>query len=73
MILADKIFLSYDKKHNIIENGNFNIKNGEFVFISGSSGSGKSTLLKSLYGEIPLQSGTLLVNKTDLRNIKSKQ
>ena len=73
MILASNIFLSYDKKRNIIENGNFNIKDKEFIFISGSSGSGKSTLLKSIYGEIPLQSGTLLVNKIDLRNISSKK
>ena len=73
MILASNIFLGYDKKHNIIENGNFNIKSGEFVFISGSSGSGKSTLLKSLYGEIALKSGTLIVNKVDLKDIRGKK
>ncbi len=73
MILADNIFLGYEKQHNIIEHGNFNIKSGEFIFISGSSGSGKSTLLKSLYGEIALKSGTLLVNKTDLKNISTKK
>ena len=73
MILASNIFLSYEEKHNIIENGNFNIKSGEFVFISGSSGSGKSTLLKSLYGEISLQKGTLLVNKIDLKKISYKK
>ena len=72
MILAKNLYLSYDSKHNIIENGNFNIKNGEFIFISGSSGSGKSTLLKSLYGQIPLNAGALLVNKTDLKNINNK-
>jgi cell division transport system ATP-binding protein len=72
LILAKNLYLSYDSKHNIIENGNFNIKNGEFIFISGSSGSGKSTLLKSLYGQIPLNAGALLVNKTDLKNINNK-
>jgi len=73
MILANNIFLGYDNKTNIIEHGNFNIKNGEFIFISGSSGSGKSTLLKSLYGEIHLKSGALIVNKMDLKNIKGKK
>ena len=73
MISADNIFLTYDKKHNIIENGNFNIKQGEFIFINGSSGSGKSTLLKSLYGEIPLQGGSLVVNQTNLKDISSNQ
>jgi len=71
MILASDIFLGYEKKTNIIEHGNFNIKDGEFVFINGSSGSGKSTLLKSLYGEISLKSGALLVNNIDLKNIRA--
>jgi cell division transport system ATP-binding protein len=71
MILADNISLGYEKKYHIIEHGNFSIKQGEFIFISGTSGSGKSTLLKSLYGEISLQSGALFVNKIDLKNINS--
>ncbi len=66
MILARNITLAYDNKRNIIENGNFHIKPKEFIFISGSSGSGKSTLLKSIYGELAVRAGQLLVNKTDL-------
>lgn len=73
MISADNIFLTYDKKHNIIDNGNFHIKQGEFIFINGSSGSGKSTLLKSLYGEIPLQGGSLVVNQTNLKDVSSNK
>jgi len=66
MILANNITLSYDNNKNIIENANFNIKQKDFIFISGSSGSGKSTLLKAFYGELYVKSGHLLVNKTDL-------
>lgn len=66
MILANNVTLSYDNKKNIIENANFNIKQKDFIFISGSSGSGKSTLLKSFYGEINVKSGHLFVNKVDL-------
>ncbi len=66
MILAKNITISYDKKRNIIENGNFRIKEKEFIFISGSSGSGKSTLLKSLYGALKIRKGELFVNKIDL-------
>jgi len=66
VILANNITLSYDNKKNIIENANFNIKEKEFIFISGSSGSGKSTLLKSFYGELAVKSGHLFVNKVDL-------
>ncbi|MEA3352195.1 MAG: ATP-binding cassette domain-containing protein [Campylobacterota bacterium] len=66
MILATNVNLSYDNKRTIIENGNFHIREKEFIFISGSSGSGKSTLLKSFYGQMPLKSGHLFVHKTDM-------
>lgn len=66
MILATNLTLSYDKTKKILENCNFRIKEEEFIFISGSSGSGKSTLLKSFYGELPVDSGHLFVNKIDM-------
>ncbi len=66
MILANDICLTYDGKKDIIHNGKFHIKQGDFVFITGSSGSGKSTLLKSFYGELRAKSGTLLVNKQNI-------
>jgi cell division transport system ATP-binding protein len=66
VILARNITLSYDGRKNIIENGNFHIKPKEFVFISGSSGSGKSTLLNSIYGELAISGGQLMVDKIDL-------
>lgn len=66
MILATNITLAYDNKKNIIERGNFRVKEREFIFVSGSSGSGKSTLLKSIYGELPLKDGQLFVNKIDM-------
>ena len=46
MITATNLTLAYDDEKNIIENGNFDFKEKDFIFISGSSGSGKSTLLK---------------------------
>ncbi len=73
MILANNLTLSYDNKKNIIENANFNIREKEFIFISGSSGSGKSTLLKSFYGDLDVRSGHLLVNKADLVKAKNPQ
>ena len=45
----------------IIKNANFDVFSKEFVFISGQSGSGKSTLLRSMYGDLPLKSGSLEV------------
>ncbi|MEA3498211.1 MAG: ATP-binding cassette domain-containing protein [Campylobacterota bacterium] len=73
MILAKNITIAYDNKRDIIENGNFHIKEKEFIFISGSSGSGKSTLLKSLYGELLVKKGELFVNKIDLTKKNNKK
>jgi len=73
LILAKNITLSYDNKRNIIENGNFQIKEKDFIFITGSSGSGKSTLLKSFYGALPIKKGQLFVNKIDLSKINNKK
>jgi len=72
VIRASKLTLAYDNKV-IIDDANFTIKKGEFVFITGPSGSGKSTLLKSLYGQIKPNKGNLIVGGLDLANIRHKK
>ena len=46
-------FSYYDKSLKSIKNINLNIKDGEFILITGVSGSGKSTLIKTFNGLIP--------------------
>lgn len=65
VIRASNLTLAYGDK-DIIKNTNFNIKKGEFVFITGPSGSGKSTLLKALYGALKASEGNLVVGGLDL-------
>lgn len=60
IIQARGINLGYNNAI-IIKNASFDIYSKEFVFISGQSGSGKSTLLRSMYGDLPLKSGSLEV------------
>ena len=60
VIQARGINLGYNNDI-IIKNASFDIYSKEFVFISGQSGSGKSTLLRSMYGDLPLKSGSLEV------------
>ncbi|QQG42170.1 MAG: cell division ATP-binding protein FtsE [Candidatus Woesebacteria bacterium] len=50
----------------------FEVKKGEFVFITGPSGAGKSTILKLILGELTPDSGTVTVDGIDLKNLKSK-
>jgi cell division transport system ATP-binding protein len=68
VVEARSLSLSYNKEHTVIEKANFNIRKGEFIFITGPSGSGKSTLLKSLYGGIKPDAGLLKVGELELKN-----
>jgi len=71
VISAAHLTLAYDKGEKvIIKDANFNIKKGEFVFITGPSGSGKSTLLKALYGQIRPEEGDLVVGGHNLSTIR---
>lgn len=54
------VTFSYDKEA-IIENADFEMKNGEFIAISGLSGIGKSTFLKLILGIIKPDSGEVNV------------
>ncbi len=73
VVEARSLSLSYNKEHIVIEKANFNIRKGEFIFITGPSGSGKSTLLKSLYGSIKADSGLLKVGELELKNATSSK
>lgn len=61
------------KEHVVLRNVNLQINSGEFTYIIGKVGSGKSSLLKSMYSEIPIESGEARVMEYDLPNIKRKE
>lgn len=51
----------------------FEIDAGEFVFIVGPSGAGKSTIMKLVYREEVATSGTVLVGRVDISQLKPSQ
>jgi len=61
------------KERIVLRNVNLQINSGEFTYIIGKVGSGKSSLLKSMYMEIPIDSGEAHVLNYDLTNIKKKE
>ncbi len=57
----------------ILNNVNFQLKIGEFAYIIGETGSGKSSLLRTIYRDIPLKMGKIIVDGQDISNIKRNQ
>ena len=57
----------------VLSNINLTINKGDFFYMIGKTGSGKSSLMKTLYADIPLQSGTGTVVGFDLENLKDRK
>ena len=55
----------------VLHNINFEIKKGEFIFLSGASGSGKSTLLSILSTLLKPSTGKLLLDSLHVEGIKN--
>ena len=63
----------YQRDKVVLSEVTFNIGPGEFVYLIGKTGSGKSSLLRTLYAELPAQSGIVNVAGFDLTNIQRKE
>lgn len=63
----------YQNNEAILKNIDFQLSEGEIVYLIGKTGSGKSSFLKTLYGELPLEEGSGAVAGFDLKQLKRKQ
>src|SRR3989338_1499951 len=62
MIRFNSVSKKYKKSVVALEDINFSIEDGEFVFLVGPSGAGKTTLLKLIIGEIKPTHGSVHVD-----------
>ena len=62
----------YQGEHLVLEKVQFCVEEGEMVYLTGPVGSGKSSLLKSIYGELPVESGTVEVLGFNMTKFKIK-
>jgi cell division transport system ATP-binding protein len=63
----------YQREQLVLTDVNFNIADGEFVYLVGKVGSGKSSLIKTLNAEIPLINGQIEVAGYNLGKIKKRE
>ena len=56
----------------VLRNVDLTLNKGEFVYLIGKVGSGKSSLMKTMYAEIPIESGDARIFDYDLSNLKRK-
>jgi cell division transport system ATP-binding protein len=57
----------------VLQNVDFSVEQGEFIYLCGKTGSGKSSLLKSFYAELPVKSGEAKIFDYDLTKISNRQ
>ena len=73
MIKVKKISKIFANGHRALENIDFMVNKGEFVYVVGPSGSGKSTLLNCIFRkEIPT-AGSIYIDNYSLTQLSSRQ
>lgn len=60
------------EEHILLEDFTLEVRQGEFVYLTGAVGAGKSSLLKTLYAELPVTEGEARVLGYDLTRLKRK-
>ncbi len=71
MIVFQNVSKSFGKI-NALNNASFEIKDGEFVFLTGPSGAGKTTILKLILREIVPDSGSVTFDDYNLNDLSQK-
>lgn len=72
-ITGENICYSYTKDRTILKDISFSFRSGEIVSILGPNGAGKTTLLNCLANLVPLDSGSVCLNGTDIRRMRPRE
>jgi ATP-binding cassette subfamily C protein CydD len=70
-VVFEGVSFSYEAR-TIIENVSFSVSSSEHVAVIGASGAGKSTLLSLLLGFVTPDSGRLLIDGNDMRDLDTR-
>ncbi len=71
VVVRDATIFQEDRA--VLNQVNFAIEKGEFVYLIGRTGGGKSSLLKTLYADLTLKTGYIQIAGFDIKDIKSNK
>lgn len=72
MIELHGVSVSFDGQV-VLDNVNFSMKNGDFVYLVGPTGAGKSSLLRLFYMDLRPATGRVVIAGFDSRSVRDKQ
>ena len=73
LLRAEHVIAGYLPGVDILTGVDLTLSDGELVGIIGPNGAGKSTLLKSLFGLVPIRSGTVTLRDTNITGLSAHE
>ncbi len=73
ILKADNLIAGYLPGVDILNGCSMEVAEGELIGIIGPNGAGKSTFLKSLFGLVPIRSGSVTLGDEDITNKRADQ
>lgn len=68
MLTAEAVTSGYGPVH-VLDGVSVEVRSGEIVALVGANGAGKTTLVRTLAGQLPLRSGRIRMDDTDLGSV----
>jgi len=73
LLVAEKVVSGYIPEVNILNGCDLTLSEGEVVAIIGPNGAGKSTLIKTMFGLIPVRSGSIRLKGSPITNLSAHE